>query len=118
MIDESQVQWLAKIAVFLASTFALMLSAQEPDRDTLTRKLLLQRKEYQMQHSKGLTVFHDFEFRDSYEQSGINFTNRGWMMLPKTGNPLIMITEMPWLSRMWMATGCSNPAQALWSPVF
>ena len=53
-----------------------LVSAQDQDRGALTMKLLQQRQEYQRLNSKGLTVFHDFEFKDGYNQSQILFTNR------------------------------------------
>jgi hypothetical protein len=50
-------------------------TAQHMDRGTLTKKYLQRRQEYQRTNSQGLTVFHDFSFKDGLPQSGITFTN-------------------------------------------
>lgn len=50
--------------------------AQESGLTSLTKKLLLQRAEYQQRNSSGLTAFHDFQFEDGFRRSGITFTNR------------------------------------------
>jgi hypothetical protein len=49
--------------------------AQEADIGALTRKIVLQPQDHQRRTSRGLTAFHDFQFRDGYPQSQITFTN-------------------------------------------
>ena len=67
-----RVGWWCCFSIFLAGPAV----AQESALTTLTKKILLQRVDYQQRNSRGLTAFHDFQFSDGYPQSGITFTNR------------------------------------------
>jgi hypothetical protein len=61
--------------VFLIFSLVCPAWGQGLNRTELTKKILLQRLEYQRRNSQGLTVFHDFRFQDGYPQSQITFTN-------------------------------------------